>query len=199
MPEAEQVVAQLASQEPDATFARVAPGAWDAAMLAGIIRWKNKPQARRWCRQTHTTGGTVHAMTVSPDGSRLAHVAGSWSKVVVRDFQTGFVVLELSGHLDGLTSVSWNNDGTKLASGSMDQTVKLWDLSTGACLSTLRGHTDPVLSVCLSPCGEKIASGGGDRYGNEDYSIRIWDAKTGTDWIPSEWSQSPCKLSLLEQ
>ena len=43
----------------------------------------------------------------------------------------------------------------------------------------VRGHTDPVRSVCFSPCGEKIASGGGDYLGNEDYSIRIWDAKTG--------------------
>ena len=53
--------------------------------------------------------------------------------------------------------------------------------STGnfVCQSTLRGHTDPVRSVCFSPCGEKIASGGGDYFGNEDYSIRIWDAKTG--------------------
>jgi WD40 repeat protein len=171
MPEAEQVVAQLASQEPDATFARVAPGAWDAAMLAGIIRWKNKPQARRWCRQTHTTGGTVHAMTVSPDGSRLAHVAGSWSKVVVRDFQTGFVVLELSGHLDGLTSVSWNNDGTKLASGSMDQTVKLWDLSTGACLSTQYVDSD-VNSIQFSTSGDTIAAG------CDDGTVQIIDVAT---------------------
>ena len=43
----------------------------------------------------------------------------------------------------------------------------------------VRGHTDPVRSVCFSPCGEKIASGGGNVYGNKDYSIRIWDAKTG--------------------
>ena len=171
MPEAEQVVAQLASQEPDATFARVAPGAWDAAMLAGIIRWKNKPQARRWCRQTHTTGGTVHAMTVSPDGSRLAHVAGSWSKVVVRDFQTGFVVLELSGHLDGLTSVSWNNDGTKLASGSMDQTVKRWDLSTGACLLTQYVDGD-VNSIQFSPSGDIIAAG------CEDGTVQLIDVAT---------------------
>ena len=42
-----------------------------------------------------------------------------------------------------------------------------------------RGHTDEVKSVCFSPCGEKIASGGGNEYGNKDYSIRIWDAKTG--------------------
>jgi len=162
-------VAQLASQEPDATFARVAPGAWDAAMLAGIIRWKVKPQARRWCRQTHKTTEAVHAVTVSPDGLRLAHAAGS--KVVVRNLQTGFVVLQLSGHLDGLTSVSWNNDGTKLASGSMDQTVKLWDPSTGACLSTLDADSS-VYSVQFSRRGDIIAAG------CKDGTVQIIDVAT---------------------
>jgi WD40 repeat protein len=57
--------------------------------------------------------------------------------------------------------------------------VKILNSQTGALLCALRGHTDPVWSVRFSPCGEKIASGGGDRYGNRDYSIRIWDAKTG--------------------
>ena len=66
-----------------------------------------------------------------------------------------------------------------LASCSADKTIKTWDITSGSCLSTLRGHTDTVWSVCFSPCGEKIASGGGDQYGNKDYSIRIWDAKTG--------------------
>ena len=46
-------------------------------------------------------------------------------------------------------------------------------------LCALRGHMDEVKSVCFSPCGEKIVGGGGDQYGKKDYSIRIWDVKTG--------------------
>jgi WD40 repeat protein len=44
------------------------------------------------------------------------------------------------------------------------------------------GHNDPVRFVCFSPCGKKIVSGGGQEKkfgGNGDFSIRIWDAKTG--------------------
>ena len=39
-------------------------------------------------------------------------------------------------------SVAWSPDGTKVASGSKDNTVKIWETSTGTCQSTLRGHSD---------------------------------------------------------
>ena len=78
-----------------------------------------------------------------------------------------------------VNGVAFHPTKNVLASCSDDRTIKLWNTDTCAELSTLRGHTDLVRSVCFSPCGEKIASGGGDVYGNKDYSIRIWDAKTG--------------------
>jgi len=80
-------------------------------------------------------------------------------------------------------SVSWSPDGTKIASGSQDKTIKIWNAQTGQCVSTLSGHNDPVRSVCFSPCGTKIVSAGGlgeNHGGNGDFSIRIWDAETGT-------------------
>ena len=43
----------------------------------------------------------------------------------------------LSGHSRFVNSVCWNKDGTKLASGSADKTVKIWNPATGECLWTL--------------------------------------------------------------
>ena len=77
----------------------------------------------------------------------------------------------------------YSPDGTKIASGSGDKTLKIWNAKTGKCDSTLSGHNDPVWSVCFSPCGTKIVSGGGLKKlsgGNGDFSIRIWDAETGS-------------------
>jgi WD40 repeat protein len=57
-----------------------------------------------------------------------------------------------------VTSVSWSPDGSKIASGYREKTVRVWDSSTGAVLSTLEGHSNWVNSVSWSSDGSKIDS-----------------------------------------
>ena len=53
--------------------------------------------------------------------------------------QTGEKILcPLSGHSDWVRSIAWSPDGTKLASGSDDATVRIWEAATGKQLSQLR-------------------------------------------------------------
>ncbi|MBM79222.1 MAG: hypothetical protein CMJ78_01355, partial [Planctomycetaceae bacterium] len=81
----------------------------------------------------------------------------------------------LYGHTGSVLSVSFSPDGTRIASGSRDNTIRLWDALTGEELHTLKGHTDEVLSVSFSPDGTRIASG------SDDNTIRSWDASTGEE------------------
>ena len=135
-------------------------------------------------RSTLTVDSGVNSVAFSPDGSKSA--AAYWYNIQIFDAQTNAKLgSPLRGHSDYVLSVSWSPDGTMLASGSKDKTIKLWDAQSGKVNSTLTGHNDPVWSVCFSPCGTKIVSGGGlspieDDGGNGDFSIRIWDAETGT-------------------
>jgi WD40 repeat protein len=46
----------------------------------------------------------------------------------------------LQGHDQGLFSVAFSPDGHRLASGSRDDTIKLWDVQTGECLEALTSN-----------------------------------------------------------
>ena len=58
-----------------------------------------------------------------------------------------------------VNSVSYSPDGRRIASGSADKTVRVWDAESGAELAVLRGHESRVTSVSYSPDGRRIASG----------------------------------------
>lgn len=60
-----------------------------------------------------------------------------------------------------------------MATGSGDNTARLWDCDTGTPLHTLKGHTSWVLVVSFSPDGNFLATG------SMDNSARIWNPKTG--------------------
>ncbi|MHC5749688.1 MAG: WD40 domain-containing protein [Nostoc sp.] len=79
----------------------------------------------------------------------------------------------LEGHSSRVNSVGFSPDGKTLASGSDDNTIKLWDISTGKAIKTLTGHSSKVYSIGFSPDGKTLASSSGDK------TIKLWDVSTG--------------------
>ena len=74
-----------------------------------------------------------------------------------------------------IRSLVYSPDGSVLASGSRDRTIRLWNLETGELLHTLRGHTDGINSVAFSADGSTIISG------SRDDTVRIWNVATGDE------------------
>ena len=76
----------------------------------------------------------------------------------------------LQGHSGWVESVCFSPDGKFIASGSSDETLRIWDAGTGKPVGEpLVGHSGSVQSVCFSPDGKFIASG------SDDKTLRISD------------------------
>ena len=137
-----------------------------------------------------------------PEPYALTHdkfaVGGQNGKIQLWDTTTGEQLSTLSGHgedlknpliekfreiIQGQSSVPEGNnhvlvlefspDGTKLASGSKDKTVRLWNTDTGDELAILRKHTGWTNVLAFSPNGKRLASGSTDK------RVHLWDTDTG--------------------
>ena len=81
----------------------------------------------------------------------------------------------LRGHTNAVASVAFSPDGRRVATGSTDNTAKIWDAQTGEELMTLRGHAGVIWSIAFSPDGRRLATGSTDK------TAKIWDAQTGME------------------
>ena len=109
----------------------------------------------------------------SPDGTRIA--IKSEEALYILDATTYDCVAEFRD--DTIRSIEhslvYSPDGSRLASGSKDGMLRIWDANTGICLLTLAGHKDMICSVAYSQCGTTLASA------SHDKSVKVWDANTG--------------------
>jgi WD40 repeat protein len=77
-----------------------------------------------------------------------------------------------TGHTRSVNAIAFSSDGTILASGSEDQTVKLWSVITGKEIRTI-DTKDPVQAIAVSPDGKKLATSG--------FSLVLWDEPAGKE------------------
>ncbi|XP_071697209.1 protein HIRA-like [Rutidosis leptorrhynchoides] len=90
------------------------------------------------------------------------------------DVENWKIVFTLRGHTADVVDLNWSPDDSTLASGSLDNTVHIWDMSNGICTAVLRGHSSLVKGVTWDPIGSFIASQSDD--------------KTVIFWRTSDWS-----------
>lgn len=79
--------------------------------------------------------------------------------------------------------MAFSPDGTKIASGSDDEEVELWDVETGRHIKTLGEHGDEVRVVAFSPDGTKIVS-------LSLQAVKLWEVSTGQNIVSlkNQWA-----------
>ena len=114
-----------------------------------------------------------NTMAFSPSGREIALSNNNKELLIsVYDIGNGKEVHALRGHSATVTGISWNCDGSRLASSSADGTVRVWDSKHGSELLQFTEYADIAYSVAWSPDGRAIATGGG----HIDRTVRIYDA-----------------------
>ncbi|TFK20313.1 WD40 repeat-like protein [Coprinopsis marcescibilis] len=107
------------------------------------------------------------------------------------DFYGDMCILQLKVHKAAVLSVAFIPDCQHAVSGSLDNTIRIWDAATGQGVGErLRGQGDWIRSVAVSYDGQRIISG------SDDGSVRIWDRRTGQEVEPSPLRGSAGILSV---
>jgi tRNA A-37 threonylcarbamoyl transferase component Bud32 len=107
--------------------------------------------------------GPIGAMAYA--GKRVA-VAGQ-NGLALRQ-PTSATFQKLTGHEGAVLCCALSADGTLLASGGADNTVRIYRAEDGLGLASYPGHDRPVRAICFSPNGDAVYSG------SEDGTLRRW-------------------------
>ncbi|MAT40556.1 MAG: hypothetical protein CL946_13245 [Ectothiorhodospiraceae bacterium] len=126
-----------------------------------------------WSEQWSVTG------QASADGDVVIDPLSRWvastrgNSVVILDIADGARIQTLNGHSGAVRSLDVSDDGRVIASGSADNSVRIWNTFHWRQSNVLTGHSGTVNSVDLTSGGLQVISG------SDDNSVRVWDTRSG--------------------
>ncbi len=118
------------------------------------------------------SGGSIHALAVSPDSKHVA--ANDGNAIKLWDLPDGDNGRTLASQAYPLYSLAFSADSTFIVSGNADHSIKLWNLPDGSLGKTLEGHHGVVNALAVSPNGQWLISGSADN------TIKLWNLPEGT-------------------
>lgn len=99
------------------------------------------------------------------------------------------------GHSAAVTGAAWSSDGGRIATGSTDNSVHIWEADTGRLIRQIdlpkgiTGHIyDWALAVQWSPDDRYLLTISGDRFltGSQEYDLILWEVETGQQAVVLE-------------
>ncbi|OYD87099.1 serine/threonine protein kinase [Nostoc sp. 'Peltigera membranacea cyanobiont' 213] len=143
-------------------------------------------------REIYTIAGhqlQVNSVAFSPQDQILASASYDrtirlWQLRAFGGFEEKFenrpcycLLSTLSGHAWAVLTVAFSPDGQILATGSDDNTIKLWEVNTGQLICTLVGHSWSVVAVAFTADGETLLSASCDK------TVKLWKVSTAEEIV----------------
>ncbi|MBS0197306.1 MAG: protein kinase [Planctomycetes bacterium] len=141
------------------------------ARSGAVLRTRDLDPKSHWVSVRSPDGKTIAALPTSR-GAAVASNADRPGTMLILDARTLETVREIDGIPVEQMSLAFSPDGTHIATGGADGTVRLFAIDTGKLLASTSDQGMEVLSLSFSPDGARLASAGVDRM------VRIWDAAT---------------------
>jgi WD40 repeat protein len=174
-------VASLASRDvASLTVPRLAGAGYSCSPALVMLSDNATGSCRLWSAvtgaelgRTSESGAGVVMAAFSPDRERVV-VAENFPKYELRlwDVRTGLRTV-MSGHRNMCLSLAFSPDGERIASGSHDQSARLWNGRTGAEIAVLRGHSGCIHALAFNHDGSLLVTASQDR------TLQLWDGRTG--------------------
>jgi periodic tryptophan protein 2 len=127
------------------------------ASLDGTVRAFDLVRYRNFRTFVSPEPNQFSSLAVDPSGDVVCAGSRDNFEIFVWSMQTGKALDVLAGHEGPISALAFSPDGSTLASGSWDYSVRTWDLfSRGRASETLK-HTSEVISIAYRPDGKHLA------------------------------------------
>ncbi|WP_426531805.1 hypothetical protein [Bradyrhizobium sp. McL0615] len=118
----------------------------------------------------------------SPNRPLLAQAMAALRRAISNERET----IVLQEHTQDVLTSAFSPDGTRIVTGSKDDTARIWRTADGKLLSELVGHKKPVTGAAFSPDGKLLLTS------SEDGTVRIWSGESGKLlWILDDQGDRP--------
>jgi WD40 repeat protein len=119
--------------------------------------------------QVPMQGDWGRSVDVSSDGQLIA--GEGQDNIFIWSARDGRILERLPEQL--VAALAFSPDGQRLASGSLDGDLIVWDARTGGQLASLSGPPGQILDLAFAPDGTHLATT------SSDGTVRLWDMATG--------------------
>ncbi|MEM8545704.1 MAG: serine/threonine-protein kinase [Cyanobacteria bacterium P01_H01_bin.119] len=172
LPSRHGVVPGWIRQHPNGRISDSSPPSSPFASLISPGQLSSRPPSRPPSKPASQSSSRPPSKPLSQDPAAGAKPIASTPRAAQSRAKGWHCIRTLTGHQSWVTTVRFNPKTPTLASGSLDDTIRLWNLQTGLQLYKLPGHRRGVNEVEIGNGGQVLASCG------DDDLVKVWNLST---------------------